>query len=270
MSFSLLTQAKSLELPAIQVIPIEDTATGRNYELYIKLPENYDENIATKYPVIYYSDAFWTVEFLSSTTAFQIADSILVGISWQKDIDEKLKKEVGEHASRFRDYSYTKSDDPERQKKYNFGQADKHIDFIRNDVFKYVENTYRTEPNNRSYFGYSMGGGFGTYILLSQPDTFKNYILGSPSVWRLTELESKGKIANQPLNANVFISHGTLKNEVERGKHVEAFIEVLNKRKDKSLSLTYEVIEGDHATAFPMIGVRSVIWLANLLGDKNK
>src|SRR5690606_5903539 len=114
-----------------------------------------------------------------ASTSYLMEDVILVGISWQTDIHENIKKELGAHASRFRDYTISKSSNAEIQAKYKLGQASNHLAFIRNDVIKYIESNYRTDPENRSYFGYSAGGLFGAYILLTQPDTFRNYILGS-------------------------------------------------------------------------------------------
>ena len=165
------SEPKSLELPAIQVIPIIDTQSDRQYELYIKLPEDYAKNKDKTYPVIYFTDALWHVELLSAATEYIMEDVILVGISWQKDIAEDLKQEYGAHVSRFGDYSFKKISNP-KHPKIKFGQATNHLAFIRKDVFKYVEENYRTEPNNRSYFGFSAGGLFGTYVLMAQPDTF--------------------------------------------------------------------------------------------------
>ncbi len=261
-----------LELPRIQVIPIEDTKNDRQFELYVKLPEGYSENKDKKYPVLYFTDAMWHIEILSASTEYMLEDVILVGISWQKDINEDLKKEIGEHVSRYRDYSFRKSNKPEIQTKFQLGQASKHLDFIRNDVFKYVDNTYRTDSNSRTYFGYSMGGEFGAYILLTQAETFDNYILGSPSIKNevayLTELNSKfgpfeASNRNTSLNANVFISYGSL--EQEMVEPLEEFISVLKNRRDDGLSLLTEVIEGNHQTAFPMTAVRSVAWLSSLM-----
>lgn len=269
---SQVVKGSSLELPLIQVIPIKDTQNDRQYELFIKLPEGYSEHSAIPYPVIYYTDAMWHVEILSASTEYMLEDVILVGISWQKDINEDLKDEVGAHVSRFRDYSFRKSNKPEVQTKFQFGQANKHLDFIRNDVIAYVDNTYRTYPNSRTYFGYSMGGEFGAYILLSQPDTFNNYILGSPSikneVAHLADLNEKfgpfdASNRNSSLNANVFISYGSL--EEEMIEPIEEFISILKDRRDVGLSVQKEVIDGNHGTAFPMTAVRSVAWLSSLM-----
>ncbi|WP_298475554.1 alpha/beta hydrolase-fold protein [uncultured Maribacter sp.] len=257
------TKKSFLELPRIEVVPITDTNTDRHYELYIKLPEGYSEKSNKKHPVLYFTDAMWHIEILSGTTEYLLENAILVGISWQKDIDENLKKEIREHISRYRDYSIRKSDNKEYQATYQYGQANNHLSFIRNDVFKYVENKYQTNENNRTYFGYSMGGEFGAYILLTQPDTFKNYILGSPSLNNDIPLLSELKFKHKKLNANVLVSYGTL--EKELGYNAEKFISILKSRNDKSLLLKHVIIEGSHQTAFPMTAVKSMYWLSALI-----
>jgi predicted alpha/beta superfamily hydrolase len=263
-------ETNDFTLPKIKVQSIKDTQANRQYELYIKLPEGYAENKDKIYPVIYFTDAIWHIEILSAATEYLMEDAILVGISWQKDINGDLKKEYGAHVSRYRDYSMRKSSNPETQAKHQLGQASNHLDFIRNDVIKTIDNNYRTNPDRRSYFGYSAGGEFGAYILMTQPDTFNNYILGSPAIKGdipfLSKLGLNTALKSKDLNANVFISYGTL--EKEAGEHIEEFITLLKKRKDKSLALEHVVIDGSHQSAFPMTGIRSVTWLSNLTREK--
>jgi predicted alpha/beta superfamily hydrolase/CubicO group peptidase (beta-lactamase class C family) len=260
----------SLVLPQIQVVPIKDTQTERNYELYIELPDDYSETENKTYPVLYYTDAMWHLEMLSGSSEFMLEDAILVGISWQKDIAEDLKQQYGAHASRFTDYSFWKKSNPNHPK-LKFGQAENHLDFIRNQVIRYVENNYRTNPNSRSYFGYSLSGAFGAYILLTQPDTFNNYILGSPLSKGLvpylteinTELGAVESNKNEALHANVFIAYGTL--EKDATEPIDEFLKLLDSRTNLSLSIQNKTIEGDHGTAFPMIAVQSVAWLSSLM-----
>ena len=246
---------KSLELPRIEVIPIIATESNRQYELYIKLPEGYSKNNNVKYPVIYFTDAMWHVEILSGSAEYLVENALLVGISWQKDI--------GEMDSRMRDYTPTVV----KNSKYQTGEANKHLTFIRNDVIKYVENNYQTDPDKRTYFGYSVGGLFGAYVLLVQPDTFKNYILGSPGLGfdnqYIFELESNTAPKRNDLNANVFVSIGAL--EKEMVGQTEDFISRLKSRNYASLAIQLEVIESaNHSTAFPVAAIRSMIWLSNL------
>ncbi|MGJ8680231.1 alpha/beta hydrolase [Paraglaciecola sp.] len=260
------SEFKSYEMPRTQVVPIENTQTGEPYELYIKLPDKYVKDDSTTYPVIYFTDAVWHIDMLSGATEYLMENAILVGISWQKNI-----KNEKAHVSRFKDYSIKALKDPEKQAKYKFGQANVHLDFIRNDVIPYVEKTYNTQPDNRTYFGYSLGGQFGTYILMLKPDTFKNYILGSPSmsgrIPYLLELEKQAAKKHQNKNTNVFISYGSLENKL--GKETEKLIAMLKNKQDKSLSITHRVLDGSHAGAFPLTGVHSITWLSKLQKQEN-
>ncbi|WP_420322564.1 serine hydrolase [Flagellimonas sp.] len=262
------TKSASLVLPQIQVVPIKDTNTARNYELYIELPADYAENPTKTYPVLYYTDAMWHLETLSGAAEFMLEDAILVGISWQKDVAEDLKEQYGARASRFTDYSFWKKSNPNHPK-LKFGEAENHLVFIRNNVITYVDKNYRTDPNSRSYFGYSLSGAFGAYILLTQPDTFDNYILGSPLsksiLPYLSEINAKLVAAeldkSKALHANVFMAYGTL--EEERDETTEAFKDLLRARTNLKVSMQSKTIEGDHQTAFPRIAVESVAWLSS-------
>ena len=259
------TQASELKpyvMPSTFITPIKDTVSDRQYELYIKLPQGYAEDKGKKYPVIYITDAVWHIEVLSTSTPFLMPDAILVGISWQRDISKEWKKALGEYASRYRDYNLGKSDNAEEQALYQFGGADKHLDFIRKDVIPFVENNYRTAPENRTYFGYSIGGTFGAYTLMKHPDTFKNYLLGSPSLWGEVSLLSELGAKHKNLNANVLITFGS--EEYGIGKSALDFMRTLEKREDKTLTLKLEVIDGDHGTAFPTTGVNSIKWLSSI------
>ena len=252
-------QKSFLELSRIEVVPIRDTEQNRQYELYIKLPEAYADTVGAQYPVIYYTDAMWHVEMLSGATEYIMEKAILVGISWQLDIDTDILDEVGAHVSRYRDYSFLPSSKPDLQAKYQFGQADKHVRFIREEVMALVERNYRTDPDHRTYFGYSMGGMFGAYILLAQSDTFDHYILGSPSLWRANPTLAELSAETASLDAQVFISYGSQEDELSG--HVDTFISILKDRSDQQLSWHHAVIEGTHQTAFPMTAVKGVQWL---------
>jgi len=250
------------EMPRTQVAPIMDSKMDRQYELYIKLPEEYSENTDVKYPVIYTTDATVHLEMLSGATEFLMPNVILVGISYQKDHGDERP-----YASRFRDYEITEYSNPEAQARMQGGQVSQHLDFIRNDVIPHVETRYRTIPNERSYFGYSLGGAFGAYILLAQPDTFKHYILGSPafrktSLQYIDKFEEKTALGQDKMNVNVFVSLGELeKNAAENTDH---FMSVLRRRNEAGLSLTgLEIIkESDHGSAFPETVIRSIKWLS--------
>lgn len=233
---------KAYEMPRTQVIPINNPETKAQDTLYIKLPEGYEENNNIEYPVIYFTHPVQHIEALSAATEYIIEDVILVGITFQKGL--------------------------------TFGKVDSYLNFIRNDVFKTIESNYRADADRRTYFGYSAGALVGAYILSKHPNTFTNFILGSPALGvdpaltgKIYELESNAPEERKRLNANVFISYGTLEGE-EGIKLFEKFIAMLKNLNDKSLTVQRVVIEGgNHQTAVPMTVVRSVTWLSDLIRE---
>lgn len=260
------TEPESYKIPRTEVISIQDTQSNKQYELLIKLPESYAQNKDKNYPVIYFTDAVWHIELLSSITSFMMEDVILVGISWQKDIAEDTREQYGDHFSRYGDYSFKKTTNPNHPK-IKFGQAESHIAFIRKDVIRFVEKSYRTEPNNRTYFGFSAGGAFGAYALIAYPDTFNHYILGSPSIWEnAPALFAQENIAlkRDESEINVFISYGEL--EKELSQHVEDFVSQLKDEKYKGLSSIKRTVidSAGHSDSSPMMSVQSIKWLAEV------
>ncbi|MCW8832379.1 MAG: alpha/beta hydrolase-fold protein, partial [Colwellia sp.] len=190
----------------------------------------------------------------------------LVGISWQKDISDELRQKYGVHVSRFMDYTFKKTQNP-RHPLVIFGQADTHLAFIRKDVFKFVESNYRTQPNNRTYFGFSAGGVFGVYALMTQPDSFKNYILGSPLDEKVPTLfaQQHADLTNPQSEINVFTSYGELEKE-RQGPFVDDFVSQLSNEKYKGLgSIEKLVVESyGHSDSSPIVAAHSFKWLKNL------
>lgn len=258
------SEPKSYEMPRTQVLPIKDSKADRQYELYVKLPEGYTENPDTKYPVIYTTDAVWHMDMLSGATEYLMPDAILVGISWQIDLEDDRA-----HASRSRDYTIIKYETVESPT----GEAGNHLSFIRDDVIPYVESNYRTQPEERTYFGYSAGGEFGSYILFAEPGTFNHYVLGSPafdqqSYVYIDELEAETRPRQHNQNVNVFLSVG----ELERPEMVafaKEFESMLRRRSQTGLAFVgLEIIENsDHGTAFPETVIRGVKWLSALKSE---
>ena len=109
---------------------------------------------------------------------------------------------------------------------------------------------------------------------MTQPDTFKNYILGSPSLYSDVPdffAQENAALKSKESAINVFISYGEL--EEKSSPHVEDFISTLKDEKYEGISsITHVVIESSgHSDSFPVMGVQSVKWLSNLQqeeGDK--
>lgn len=263
---------KSYEILRTEVVPITDSQTGRAYDLYIRLPEDYGKDADVKHPVIYATDGDWHMPLLSGAAEFMLPNAILVVISWQKESAADFDGDERPFLSRFRDFTVLPWPNPEHQAKYKAGQAANHLTFIREDVINYVEANYQTDPAERIYFGFSLGGEFGSYILFEKPDTFKHYVLGSPafddeSFQFIQDVAAKREADGTPLDANVYVSVGEKETDVI--PLIEAFMTMLQRHKAAGLNpKELEVVEqSGHSEAFPATAVRSFKWLSGLIVD---
>ena len=102
------------------------------------------------------------------------------------------------------------------------GGAPQFLRFIREELKPWVATTFDVDPHDDVFFGFSYGGLFGTYVLLTQPDTFKRYGLVSPSLWfnakSIFNLEAAYAASHDDLVAKVYFSVGGL--ETPEGKWI--------------------------------------------------
>lgn len=104
------------------------------------------------------------------------------------------------------------------------GGAGALLGFIRDELMPWVNARYRTAPGDATYFGHSLGGLFGTYVLFTAPQTFRRYAIGSPSLWWDNEIgfayEQAYAYTHADLPAHVFFGVGA--NETHEGRRREA------------------------------------------------
>jgi predicted alpha/beta superfamily hydrolase len=235
--------------------------------LFIKLPKSYKKNHDKKYPVIYLTDAWYAFQIVSGATRYpmntnKMEEAIIVGISYAKG----SKGSKGD-SSRVHDYTPTLN----KSWKKETGGAPQYMAFIENIVFKHLAKNYRVDSTKRTFVGNSFGGLFGSYVLLTKPTLFKNYILGSPSYWfdshyifRLEESVSK-QMTN--INANVFISIGeretkALESSYDMVNDANSFYEKILAWQQPTIKAKLLIIpEANHQTAFPTTAIHGLHWI---------
>jgi predicted alpha/beta superfamily hydrolase len=237
-------------IPRTKTITLKEPATGRVYPIYIQLPQSYKTSQDKHYPVIYATDGPYSFPNITGATRLTMnsdvtEESIIVGVSYS----------IGSRgsASRVRDYTPIKAEDW----KLETGQARQHTAFLEGTV----------NPQNRTFIGHSLGGLFGTYILLEHPELFDNYIIGSPSVWfqndYILSLNSDAKILNKK---RVYISVGELETPEhgERENMVAGANKLFKKLQESipatGLKLTL-VTDATHETVFPTIAIQGLFWI---------
>jgi uncharacterized protein len=64
----------------------------------------------------------------------------------------------------------------------DFCGAQKFQEFIEHELIPLIDQKYAALTGERTYFGHSVGGGFGLYTLFTRPMLFRNYIVSSPGL----------------------------------------------------------------------------------------
>ncbi|MDD6332798.1 MAG: alpha/beta hydrolase-fold protein [Clostridium sp.] len=223
----------------IQELSIYDTEIDDTFIVHISLPPNYDET--RSYPMLVMTDGVWRlsdhVELRPLMISGTIEDIIMVSIGYPNDYDYQTIRE--------RDL---------------VDAPDAYLHFIVDNLVPYLEEIYSVDTENITLTGHSLGGYWAYYALFHSDtigkNTFRNYYIGSPSMWAstngtmMTAYEEEYYTRNQTLNANVYITVGSEEDSTFQYAAYQ-FYKHLTERNYSGLTLTYEEIEGyDHNTVF--------------------
>jgi len=143
------------------------------------------------------------------------------------------------------------------------GCAKHYLSFIKNELIPAVEKKYASDIEKRGYSGYSLGGLFGTYILLNEPDLFNKYLIGSPSLWWDDYLLSKELIE---MKAESLTSINSIFLAVEeegpqlRG-YTEIKMQILQKKTDALKFEPVIILDENHMTAIPSTFIKGLKFL---------
>jgi len=227
----------SVEIRGSVVRSLQSKETGRDYDLYIRVPG--DLKSGKKYPVVYLLDGQWD---------FKLLDSIHGGLVYDKFIPEMVIVGItysGEKAdyNSLRAMDYTPTAVP---LSVGSGDAAKFLSFLKKDVFPLIEKDYNADSSRRVLMGSSLGGLFTLYAMFTEPNLFYGYVAASPVVSYDDNFsfkqEKKFFESTKNLSARLFISVGGVEGLTEPVKN---FMNVLKSRNYGGLKLDARVIEGE-------------------------
>lgn len=228
-----------VSIPCTEIRQLSSTATGRDYDLYIRLPNEYEKYPKVKYPVLYLLDAQWD---------FKMLDSIYGGLEYDEFVPEMIIVGItysGEDA----DYNALRAMDlspiPDPSIK-GTGDAPKFFAFLKEQLIPFIESNYQTDPTRRVLMGSSFGGLFTMYAMLTEPALFSGYVASSPYVVYgnryAFQQEAEYAKSHTDLPVKLFISVG----ETEGLKQpVQMFMDELNGRNYTGLDLETRVLEDE-------------------------
>lgn len=223
---------------------VRSSIAEQDYLIPIWLPPDY-YSTEKRYPVVYLLDAnimfglATDITFLL-TRGNEIPEVIIVGIGY--DIQSYDDWDSG----RLRDMSpapYAEWTDS--------GKAGAFLSFLETELIPLIDSDYRTEPQDRTLWGYSLGGLFILYTLFSKPGVFHRYVAGSPYVsWNdrwIFNYEKAFADQHPSLVAKLAITYGSLEDDFmpNYASDIDALSAIVQHRRYEGLRLTTLCLEGE-------------------------
>lgn len=266
----------ALELANTAVYELPANGSGRKYQVWVDVPASYADG-DKPYPVVFVTDALYAFPLVRSIRNLlgqhgrNIEDFILVGLPPEQGLTSK--------ESRSRDYTPSNplldpAHDKDDYTALHYGEAAAYRDYIESQVFPLIAAHYRADMSRKVFAGHSLGGLFGSYVLLTKPQMFQAYILGSPSLWfdkhEILKYEEAYAATHTDLPAKVMMYAGmyeTIKpgpryfKDTDLLGNMQSFERTLKSHAYPSLSIGSQVItDEDHLTVFPSLISRGLLW----------
>ncbi len=279
--FSQVSNASGYDLPKIEKHLIKAKHIDQTFEIYVMVPAAKKDG-SERFPALYITDSYSGMRFGDVTQSMQmgaVPRYITVGIGY-KGIHGYQAGNIRERDLSFKQYDWMgkrEGHNPAVKKGKMSGGAPEFLAFIRDEVMPFVDAHYPTDPDDRGYFGFSLGGGFGLYTLFNHPETFNRYIIGSPTISFSGDDEmikaAKRYIASgKPINAKVFMSVGNLEDtervfstppvDLKFVRDFKRLRNILQKNPIPGMELTTHIFEGQSHLTVPsmayVLGVETV------------
>jgi predicted alpha/beta superfamily hydrolase len=225
---------------------------GETRTLNIYLPEGYQANDTTKYPVVYLLDGSAGEDFIHVVGLYQFNN-----FTWINRVPKSIVVGIA-NVDRRRDFTYPTTVVADKNRNKTSGHSEAFINFIQQELQPFIQARYKGSSNNNTIIGQSLGGLLATEILLKRPTLFQRYIIISPSIWwdnaSLLQLNSPILEANFTQPTTVYIGvgkEGLAPTTVAHIMEVEAnlLVEKLKASKSPQLTVYFDYLpQEDHAT----------------------
>ena len=202
-----------------QLREIKSSIIGQDYQVKIRLPEDY-ENTTTLYPALYLLDGDHAFAMATDIVQYliyggQIPDLIIVSPAY----DSKNPPNEGGKNMRGRDLAPFQT----RYTDLTPG-AEQYLNFFQQELIPFVESNYRVIPNDRTIWGYSIGGAFTLFALFTQPNLFQRYIIVDGFWDEILKMEETYAVQHKDLASRLVIASPP--NDVE----CKQFFDNMNRR----------------------------------------
>lgn len=156
---------------------VQSKILGETRTLNIYLPEGYQANDTSKYPVVYLLDGSADEDFIHVVGLYQFNN-----FSWINRVPKSIVVGIA-NVDRRRDFTYPSTVIADKNRNKTSGHSEAFINFIQQELQPYIQARYKGRGNSNTIIGQSLGGLLATEILLKRPSLFQQYIIISPSIW---------------------------------------------------------------------------------------
>ena len=216
-----------------EAIYFTSESVADSYLVFISVPDNYKKT-SSIYPVIYVLDGDIAFGMTASIARYleiggNIPQSIIVGIGYGS-----IDKSAGN--KRKRDYRPVQS-----------GGAEDFLNFINEELIPYIDSNYRTNPGDRTIYGYSIGGLFSLYTLFTNPDIFNKYIVGSPLLdwdnYSIYNYEENSAVKLGDRKIKLFISVGSEESDEKYFAPIDSLVTRIQEREYTGMVIDAKVFD---------------------------
>lgn len=179
--------------------PFRSAILATDFEIRVRLPEGYATS-GKRYPVVYLLDGdLW----------FGLVRDAVQGLEWGRMTPELIVVAPvygdlhgpanGGKNMRDRDLSVFPS-----QQRYVQGGGERFFRFLHEELIPYVDRELRTDGADRTIVGGSRAADFATWLLFTQPDVFRRYVMVDSYNADYLKLEEAFVTRRRDLPAKVF------------------------------------------------------------------
>jgi predicted alpha/beta superfamily hydrolase len=192
-----------------------------------------------------------------------ISSMVVVGVGYTEEGFDQIMQLCGRDFFPGISNSDNKAIEDQAKVDNEAGDTSNFPSFYCKDLFPFVDSEYRTNPEDRTLWGYSAGGTFGTYALFKHPNTFQRYIINAPVLsWGEPDcfaFERQYAENHSDLSARLYLCAGELD---ELSSPLIEFHEILKSREYPGLNMELSTYKNEtHLTGvMPSVswGLRSV------------
>lgn len=263
----------SYQLPLLEEHVISSSHVAQRFKVHVLQPLRRADG-SERFPVLYATDADTFFDGLANIAkVLQLTGEaprfLLVGIGYEnaRAADVLRMRDLFTHGDRlhFREVINQLAAAPlvagvdDLRVVTNSSDAHDFLRFISDELMPFVDARYPVVPGDNSYSGYSAGGTFGLFTLLTAPATFRRYIVGSPATSYDGHQFGNAMVeaftrTQRSLSAKVFMSVGELEEFLGKFDLTSGFCVMAKSLKNAGipgLDLHLQVFLGEtHATAW--------------------